>query len=113
MGTQRVQMKGVLPWLAHWALRAGTIDFCPALAALVCYVQNIVFLALHYFNSFVPIAQQARKAIVPGHLSLNMWLWDVQRAGEVGRRKQKRRLFAIWRVREAVKRSGEAGQQTL
>jgi hypothetical protein len=35
MGTQRVQMEGVLPWLVRGAGRAGTIDFCPALAALI------------------------------------------------------------------------------
>jgi hypothetical protein len=34
MGTQRGQMKGVLSWLVRWAFRAGTIDFCSALAAL-------------------------------------------------------------------------------
>jgi hypothetical protein len=34
MGTQRVQTKGVLPWMVLWACRAGTRDFCPALAAL-------------------------------------------------------------------------------
>ncbi len=27
MGTQRVQMKGILPWLVRWALHAGTRDF--------------------------------------------------------------------------------------
>ncbi len=26
-GTQRVQLKRALPWLAHWACRAGTRDF--------------------------------------------------------------------------------------
>jgi hypothetical protein len=43
-GTQRVQMKGVLPWLVCWACRAGTSDFCPAYAALVGPVQDNVFL---------------------------------------------------------------------
>ncbi len=33
--TQRVQIKGVLPYLVRWARRAGTRDFCSALAALV------------------------------------------------------------------------------
>jgi hypothetical protein len=46
--SKRVQMKGVLPWLARWDLHAGTWDFCPALAALVRPVQNIFFLAVHY-----------------------------------------------------------------
>jgi hypothetical protein len=35
MGTQREQMKGVLPWLVRWTRRAGTRDIFPALAALV------------------------------------------------------------------------------
>ncbi len=54
MGTQRVQMKGVLPWLVRWARRAGTRDFYPALAALVSPAQNIIFLTVYYFNSCVP-----------------------------------------------------------
>jgi len=75
-GTIRIQKKGVLPWLVHWALRAITRDFCPDLAALVGSVQNIFFLTVrvHYFNSFVLIAQQARQAVVPGRLSPNMCL---------------------------------------
>jgi hypothetical protein len=51
--------EGVLTWLVRWAYRAGTRDFCSALAALVGPVQNIFFLTIHFFNSFVPIAQQA------------------------------------------------------
>jgi hypothetical protein len=34
MGTKEVHMKGLLPWMVHWARRAGPLDFCPALAAL-------------------------------------------------------------------------------
>jgi hypothetical protein len=60
MGTQRVQMKGVLPWLAHWAL-----------GALVGPVQNFLSGTVHYFNSFVPNAEQAGQAVVLGSLSLN------------------------------------------
>jgi hypothetical protein len=56
MVTQRVQLKGVLPWLVHWACRAGTRDFCSALSALLGPVQNIFFLTVHYLNSFDPIA---------------------------------------------------------
>ncbi len=77
MGTQKVQMKGVFPWLVRWACRAGTRDFCSALAALVSPVQNIFFLAVHYFNFFVLIAQQARQAAVLGCLPLSMCLWVV------------------------------------
>ncbi len=54
MVTERVQMKGVLPWLVRWARRAGTM-FCLALTG---QVENIFFLTVHYFNCFVPIAQQ-------------------------------------------------------
>ncbi len=62
--------EGVLPWLVRWAHGAGTRDLYPALAALVNPVQNIFFLAAHYFTLFVPIAQQPERAVVPGHLSL-------------------------------------------
>jgi hypothetical protein len=34
VGTQKVQMKGIIPWLVRWACRAGASDFCSALAAL-------------------------------------------------------------------------------
>jgi hypothetical protein len=50
MGTQRVQMKGVLPWLVRCARPAGTKDFYPALAALIIPVQNIFLLTVQYFN---------------------------------------------------------------
>jgi hypothetical protein len=78
MGTQSVQMKGVLPWLIRWACRAGPRDFCPALAALVGPVRNIFFLTVHYFNSIVPIAQKAGQAAVLGRLSLSMCLCEEQ-----------------------------------
>ncbi len=54
MGTQKIQMKEVLPSLVRWALHAGTSDFCPALVAPVGPVQNIFFLTVHYDNLFVP-----------------------------------------------------------
>ncbi len=34
-----------------------------------------IFLTIHYFNSFVPIAQQAGQAAILGRLSLSMSLW--------------------------------------
>jgi hypothetical protein len=53
-----VQMKGVLPWLVRWARHAGTIDFYPALAALVSPVQNIF--STHTLFQFMCLnAQQA------------------------------------------------------
>jgi hypothetical protein len=73
-------MKGVLPWLVFWACRAGKQDFV-LLWTLVGPLQNISFLTVHYFNSIVDIAQQARQAAVLGRLSLSMCLW-----GQVVRR---------------------------
>jgi hypothetical protein len=49
-------MKGVLPWLARWASRAGARDFCSALFALVGPVQNIFFPSL--YNISIPLSQQ-------------------------------------------------------
>jgi hypothetical protein len=63
-------MKGVLPWLVRLARRAGTIDFCPVLAALVRPVQYIIFLTAHFFTLLVTIAQQPVQAVVLGRLSL-------------------------------------------
>ncbi len=68
-----MQIKRSLPWLV-WACRAGTRDFCSALAALVgpVPVQNIFSSPSNF--SFVPITQLAGQAAVLGHLSLNMSL---------------------------------------
>ncbi len=84
-GIQRVQMKGALPWLVSWACRAGTRDFCSTLAALVGPVQNIFFLTVHFFNSFVTIAQQAGhgQAAVLGRLSLHKCLWSYAELGQM------------------------------
>ncbi len=43
MGTQTVHLKLSFLGLVRWACRAGTRDFCPALAALVGPVKNIFF----------------------------------------------------------------------
>ncbi len=75
MGTQRVQMKEVLPGLVRWACRAGTRYFCSALAALVGPVQNVFSSPYINSNSFVPIVQQAGQAAVFGRLSLSVCLW--------------------------------------
>jgi hypothetical protein len=75
MGTPGVHMKGVLPWMVRWACRVSTRDFFPALATIVGLVQNMCFFTIHYFTSFVLIAQQAGLTVMPGRLSLNMRLW--------------------------------------
>ncbi len=67
-------MKRALPWLVRCACRAGTRDVCSALTALVGSTKYLL-LAVHYFNSFVPIAQQAGQAALLGRLSLIMCLW--------------------------------------
>ncbi len=74
MGTQREQMKEVLSWLVHWTCRAGTRDFCSALAAPLPS-RKYCLLTIHYFNSFVPNAQQAGQVAVLGRLSLSVCLW--------------------------------------
>ncbi len=55
--------------MVRWTSRAGTIDLCPALAALVNLVKFFIFLTLHFFTFLVPIAQQPRQAGVLGRLS--------------------------------------------
>jgi hypothetical protein len=74
MGNQVVHRKGVLPWLVRWASRTGSRDCCLALAVLVGPEQNIFLVTSQCFTSFLPIAQQAGLAVVPGRLSLNMCL---------------------------------------
>ena len=65
-------MKGVLPWLVRWACRAGTRDFCSALADLVGPL-NPPPPTVHNLDSFVPcIAQQAEQARL-GRLSMCHW----------------------------------------
>jgi hypothetical protein len=63
-------MIGVLPLLLRWTRHAGTIDFCPALAAPVSPVHNIIFLAVNFFTLLVATAQQPGQSVVLGRLSL-------------------------------------------
>ena len=74
-GDSKSTNERALYWLVRWACRAGTRDFCSVLAALVGPVQKIIFLTVHYFNAFVPIAQLAGQAAVLGRLSLIDCLW--------------------------------------
>ncbi len=73
MGTQREQTIGVLPWLVRRTRRAGTIDFCPAVAALVSPEQNIIFLTAHFFTLLSPHSPATcagRRAGLPVSMSL-------------------------------------------
>ncbi len=58
--------------------------FLSCLDAQVSPVQDIFLLPAHFFTLFVPNAQQAGQAVVPGRLSLNMRLWSYLR--QVGRK---------------------------
>ncbi len=49
--------------------------FCSVLAALVAQYKIYFYPTVHYFNSFVLIAQQAGPAVVQGRLSLDACLW--------------------------------------
>jgi hypothetical protein len=66
METQRVQMKRGSSLVGLLGLSSRHKRFLFSLAALVGPLQYI--LTFHYFNSFVPIAQQAGQAAVLGHL---------------------------------------------
>jgi hypothetical protein len=78
MGTQRVQMPGVLSWSVRLACRASTRntrDFCSASIGCSCRPSTkYYFLAAYYFNYIVPNAQQVVQAVVLGRLSLSMCL---------------------------------------
>jgi hypothetical protein len=79
MGAQRVQMKGVLPWLDSLGYRrAFTRDFGPALAALVGKVQNIFSspytISIHLSPS--PSKLDTGQTVVLGRLSLSTYLWS-------------------------------------
>jgi hypothetical protein len=55
--------------VGSWTRHAGTIDFCPAWAALLCPVQNIIILTTHFFTLLVYVAQQPGQAVVLGRLA--------------------------------------------
>jgi hypothetical protein len=71
IGSQRVQMQGVLPCLVRLACLAGFF-----LPWLLLSAQYKIFCSSPYtiFNSFVPIAHQSEQAAELGRLSLSMVL---------------------------------------
>ena len=74
MGTQRVQMKGVLPWLVRFVGLVVPVE--EILSSIGCSGQpgtKYFFLIVHYFNLCVPIDQQPWQGeVVQGRLSLNV-----------------------------------------
>ncbi len=65
-GLEEYIWNGVLSWLVRWALVPVQEFFRPAMAALVGLV--------HFFASFVPIAQQARQSCCVAYLLIRV-LW--------------------------------------
>ncbi len=55
----------------------GLVVPLPEIFVLGCYSwpPKYFFLTVHFFSSFVPIAQQAGQAVVSGSLSINVCLW--------------------------------------
>ncbi len=70
-GLWRLKVSKFLGWFVGLVVPVQEISVLP-LAALVDQVQNIFFLTGDYFNSFVPIAQQAGQAAALGRLSHSM-----------------------------------------
>ncbi len=72
MGTQRVQMKGVLPWLVCWACRAGTRDFVQSW--LLQSAQYKIFLS----------SRTLFQIVCPLSISMCLWetLWNVLRESQ-------------------------------
>jgi hypothetical protein len=73
-------MKGVFYWLVRWACRAGTGDFCSALAALISPVQNIFF--SHGNTISIPLSTSEthtkRQAIQHGCLPFACWAMETK-----------------------------------
>ncbi len=75
METQKVQIKGVLPWFSFVGL-VVPVQETFVLPWLLWSDQYNKFFppTVHYFNLCVPIAQQPGQAVVQGRLSLNVCL---------------------------------------
>ncbi len=68
-------MVSFLGWFVGLGVPIQEIFVLPWLLKSAQY--NIyVILSVHYFNSFVPIAQQASQAAVLGRLSLSVYLYS-------------------------------------
>ncbi len=71
-GLKEYKWKGsFLGWFAGLFMPVQEIYILPRLPYQAQY-QRIFVLTVHYFNSFVPIAQQAGQAVVQGRLSLSV-----------------------------------------
>jgi hypothetical protein len=82
MGTRRVQMNGILTWLVGslgLSCRYKRFFFCLGCSSRPS--TKYFFTIVHFFNFFVPNAQQAGQAAVRGRLSLSVCLryWNRER----------------------------------
>ncbi len=79
MGTERVQMKGVLPWLVRLFVR-HVVLVQEVLLRLGCTSRpntTFIFLTVHYFNAFVshrPAGWAGSRAGSPVSYSMCLWL---------------------------------------
>ncbi len=98
-------MKGVLSWLVRRACPVGR-DYCSTLVALIgSKYKNIFFLAVHFFNSFIPIVQTAGQTAVVGRLSHSVgslvstttWVFRETKShgGALKERKNERKILLI------------------
>jgi hypothetical protein len=69
-------MGSFLGWFVGLVVPIQEIFFLPLLLYSRPSTKYFFRLTVHYFNAFVPIAQQARQAAVLGRLSLNMRLYS-------------------------------------
>jgi hypothetical protein len=74
MGTQRVQLKGVLSLVGYLGLSYRYERFLSCLGCFSWSSTKYFFHPVHYFNFFVHIVQQAGQAAVLGRLSLSISL---------------------------------------
>jgi|688.fasta_scaffold1491409_1 hypothetical protein len=77
-GDSKRKMKGVIPQLACQACRASTRKFLFCHGCSSRTSKNVFFLIIQYFNSLVPIAQQAGQASMLSRLFFSICLWLLQ-----------------------------------
>ncbi len=73
-----------LGWFVGLVVLPVQENFCAALTTFVGPVQKNFFLAVHYFNSFVLIAQQAGQVAGLSRLSLSKCVWSSAMKVDIG-----------------------------
>jgi hypothetical protein len=97
MGTQgSTYERGLLGWFFGLVMPVQDIFVLPCRPGTKYF-----FLTVHYFASFVPNAQRAGQAVVPGHLSLNVCLWSLDCTAVnvfYGEEANRMRAYGTWMV---------------